>query len=410
MLVPPSRNSAIEPEELSEGVVVGEYLFMETYNLIKSIYSSGLEPCDIPVIIASGGIVDIGSMLDSLGGGASAVQLCSIYDTRGIYAHAWIRDQLSEICKKYGSFSGLLAAIKEVNKWKEIIKETRSFPINEIALINEAFNREEEISKILKESIEAECENPKQDIPIEKSIQDFSHPVRFVATKGNISAFLYSYQIIDDYNLEPIAYDSANYFCKDIIEKEQEYDLAILPISAITYLQRHLDTKNVLYPVIIDSVANSIVEIVGPQEDISKIDIVFHFGGKSSHFARNELIKIRHPEFRKISWEKLVPVLKTWPINTAILAKPPLTRFYALLGYRAEGESWKRIWHTSEIIYLVASNRFMKEKHGKNFADEIYRKINNVRIEYLANPDKAIRRAKWFGFVEYCSKLMGKLM
>jgi len=409
MLVPPSRNSAQEPEELSEGVVVGEYLFMETYNLIKSIYSSGLEPSDIPVIIASGGIVDIGSMLDSLGGGASAVQLCTIYDTRGIYAHAWLRDQLSEICKKYGSFFGLLVAIKEVQKWKDIIKETRSFPINEIALITAAFNREEEISHILRESIKAECENPRPDIPAEFEIQDFPLPIRFVATKGNISSFLYSYQIIDDYNLEPVSYDSANYFCKDVIEKGQEYDLAILPISAITYLQRHLDEKNILYPTIIDSVANSFIELVGPQDDISRVDVVFHFGGNSSHFARNELIKIRHPEFRSISWEKLVPVLKTWPINTAILAKPPLTRFYGLLGYRDEEASWKRIWHTSEKIYLAASNRFMKEPKGKIFADEIYRKINKVRIEYLANPDKAIRRAKWFGFVDYCSKLMGRV-
>lgn len=409
MLVPPSRNSAQEPEELSEGVVVGEYLFMETYNLIKTICSSGLEPNELPAIIASGGIVDIGSMLDAIGSGARAVQLCTVYDTRGIYVHAWLRDQLIEICKKYGSFSRLSSALKEVQKWKEIIKETRSFPINEIALVTAAFNKEKEVSQILKESIEAECISPNQDVASESKIIEFPFPILFVVTKGNISSFLYSYQIIDDYSLEPISYDSANYFCKDVIEKGQEYDLAIIPLSAIAYLQRHLNDKNVLYPIIINSVGNSNIELVGPQDDINKVDVVFHFGGNSSHFAQNELIKIRHPEFRPISWEKLVPVLKTWPMNTAILAKPPLSRFYGLLGYSTGRSSWKRIWHISEKIYLIASNRFIYEKSGKVYADEIDRKINKIRIEYLKNPNKAIRRAKWFGFVDYCSKLMGRI-
>jgi len=82
VIVPPSRTSGNDIRELSSGVLVGEHLFLDTYNTIRTLKRQCENMGFELAVIASGGIMDIGATIDVMAAGAAAVQLCTVLDVR----------------------------------------------------------------------------------------------------------------------------------------------------------------------------------------------------------------------------------------------------------------------------------------------------------------------------------------
>ena len=191
------------------------------------------------------------------------------------------------------------------------------------------------------------------------------------------------------------------------------YDLAILPQSSLEFIKKHniqFPTQNVPNREMI--VSRSTYELVGKKEiDLNNIDTVYHFGGNSSQKALSLLLEHHRPQnFEKIkSKNKLLPLLQFWNDNSAILAKPPLSRLYGLLGKEPLYESWSVFLETQEDLILVASNMFL-EKYGKS--DILTAVKNNIKIEMdCLISDTGIRAQDLMnlGFIGHCKDLLIEL-
>jgi dihydroorotate dehydrogenase len=71
--------------ELTGGILAGEALYLETYNLLRQLwrgYRNDLIANRIP-IIAAGGVTTLASTIEVLRAGATAVQMCTAFDTYG---------------------------------------------------------------------------------------------------------------------------------------------------------------------------------------------------------------------------------------------------------------------------------------------------------------------------------------
>ena len=64
----------------------------------------------IPPLVASGGIIDIGSVIDSIAAGAEAVQLCSALDLRTLRTWRRMREELNIPRRSTTGRSPILAA------------------------------------------------------------------------------------------------------------------------------------------------------------------------------------------------------------------------------------------------------------------------------------------------------------
>ena len=111
--VPPSRVVG-SPRELSRGVVVGEYLFLETFDYIRQ-FNELKRFSGIPVI-ASGGVVDIAGIVDLLAIGVKGIQLCTALDLHGINLVSLLREQLSSVASDHATLEDFIRYLRPLKQ------------------------------------------------------------------------------------------------------------------------------------------------------------------------------------------------------------------------------------------------------------------------------------------------------
>ncbi|MCB8978723.1 MAG: nitronate monooxygenase [Ardenticatenaceae bacterium] len=89
-IIPPTM--AGSSYALENGILAGSKLFEKTYQLVKVIYPIA-KKMRIP-IIATGGISNYKRVLDILAAGASAIQLCSVFQVNGLTYYSRLRERL----------------------------------------------------------------------------------------------------------------------------------------------------------------------------------------------------------------------------------------------------------------------------------------------------------------------------
>lgn len=88
---PPSYTRFVNASKLENGVIVGDYLFLETYNMIKD-FSGMYKEIEI---VGNGGIMSIGEVLDCLSLGVTTFQICTLIHRDGKAALDNLRGQLN---------------------------------------------------------------------------------------------------------------------------------------------------------------------------------------------------------------------------------------------------------------------------------------------------------------------------
>jgi hypothetical protein len=148
--VPPSRTDG--QNELSGGVIVGEHLFLETYDTIRRFRETFTS---LPPTIASGGLVDIGGVVDCLTAGADAVQICSILDVhRGVHALTMIRRQLEEIAGPLQSLVDLKGSLRgSAVEWKAAAVHSRKLVASPVSDLRALLDDSDKLDDILAETI-----------------------------------------------------------------------------------------------------------------------------------------------------------------------------------------------------------------------------------------------------------------
>jgi hypothetical protein len=407
--VPPSRVETSSPEEYSSGVIVGEHLFMETYDFIRKLKLMSESGASIPRIVATGGVIDMPGMIDLLSVGANAVQLCTAFDVRGISVLELYRKQLRSVCAPYESFAALRDRIR-ANKtdWRSSIVRARAVEFDETAFVDQVFDKSEEITAVIEESLRMEIVPDKdsrvEDIPELPS----GDPLRYFVHSGNVSSLLLSLRCVRDLHLIPIDNLSTREFSANLAREEFRYDFAILPFSWLKFYEKQKDglfPGNV--PITLSGVARSFAELVaGDGGELSSISTVYHFGGTTSRAALFELLSSMHPETVEITGPMLLPILRFWDRNAGILMKPPLSRIYKYFVPDDLCSQWSVKWSRSEELMLVASRRCYEREDFAQICRCLQGYITSQVRKIAESPEIAAKELRSDGYFSRLAALL----
>ena len=321
--VPPSRVVSPEPRELSKGVIVGEELFLETYNALRALQSLQRDDLSVPPLVASGGIVDVPGIVDSIAAGAQAVQLCTALDLWGVQAVVWFRSQVSLLESQYGSFADFRDAIRASQEtWTRAVLSAKGFELHNERLAEETC-RTKEAASYVQDTLVAEClptgslDAMASDVDQQSEDAFSGYQAKILVTRGNVISFLLSRRCVTDLGLKPIELENINKFIGSLQEDNFEYDFAIVPERAFHFVKQHRAT-NANAPHALMEVGVSTIQLVGDQRTpLEEITHVYHFGGISSRSNVGQLLRVLKPRIDQITASKLTPLLRTWPTGAA---------------------------------------------------------------------------------------------
>ena len=196
--VPPSRTPSTRLSELSRGVVVGEYLLFDTYNSIAMLTHPSTAEDRLPPIVASGGVVDIGGVVDVLAAGACAVQLCTALDTLGVHVLPLFRQQLQRLgadAKSFPEFVDNLRADPAI--WRDAATGARGFRVDEEKAVDAVLADDTAIGGFISEAVVQECKEAPIPAGVSESCE-VPEGIRFVLSMGNAASFLAASRVIED--------------------------------------------------------------------------------------------------------------------------------------------------------------------------------------------------------------------
>ena len=346
-------------DSLESGVVTGDHLFMSTYNAICQLDQKYLGN---GFIVASGGVSNIPTSLDVFVAGASAVQLCTALDDRGVNFLKLLRQQLLH-CQgeqPFLEYINLLSSTpehssSEVAKSKTISKSS----LSKVAASFE--NAEAELIPIFQRAIEVELarvnllqSSTEPKIPTELAI---------VQARGNLSGYAIQKIIIEEHNGQILDVGTAGELPKKMRDAEFTYDLAIMPRSIFDELCRQpkaiLGLRNPVELLVIGASQSTLVGLDGCT--LENVANIYHFDGPTARSALLRLSKeqsLASPSIEVIHKSELQALLAFWPRRSAILAKPPLNWMYGFLAPEVDNR-WVAFWESSEDLLLVGSEQFV---------------------------------------------------
>jgi dihydroorotate dehydrogenase len=403
--VPPSRVSGVGPKELISGVVHGEYLFMETYDSIRT-YVSCQKPGHIPTIIASGGITDIAGVVDVLAVGSDAVQLCTALDVRGPRLVHWLREQLSALCRDHGSYARFKDAIRGTEKsWYTAVTKAHELDLFGTQVVREVLSDSPRIQQLVAKTLAFECSDgvaPK----IQRQPR-FTRLFTLVASRGNVSSALIAQRCANRLHLELVLVENSAEFRTRLSQSHFSYDFVILPEGALKSIQK-MKPAVPSRPTIRGPLLRSSVELVGiASTPLTEIERVYHFSGLSAKNAVSDLTKVIKPEVVELKGEDLLPLFRFWDAKSAILAKPPLSGLYPLLGQADLQEQWGTLWQVDEPVVFAYNPRLSESRELKRVVEFVYKVLQDEEAFVLSNVNSGASEALNNGFLRYCATLLG---
>ncbi len=331
--VPPSRVPQLRASELNKGVVFGEHLFLDTYNALRNLRELATEQgLPVPPLVASGGIIDIGSVVDAVAAGADAVQLCSAIDLRTVRVLETMREELSSLVAPYGTFVDFAATLRaDTAVWRDVALKARRFELDERRFIQETLSDPGKVNDLIKAALKAECTIDKPAV-VPKEHGPLGVPYWFAIMYGNVSACILANRCVHRLRLRAMDMENVSAFRERLKRPEFEYDFAIIPEASLFSIQAEGEgTLGPLYPVVVGQVSRSIMELVGVKTwPLDQISTIYHFGGSSAVETVKRLKEEVGALTEELSIAACYPLFKFWKRNNSILAKPPLSCFYGL--------------------------------------------------------------------------------
>jgi dihydroorotate dehydrogenase len=406
--VPPSRVGSGTLKELTEGVVVGDYLFLETFDTIRQIASSDLYRKSKFGLVATGGIMDIAGVLDVFAAGADAVQLCTIFDVRGVQVLELLREQLAKLVQGRANLNELLSDIRQTDaKWFSVVTQAKQIEVQDVDTITQTVSSDAVLRPILKEALSAELPVVTTSTAKKTKRKGTVNPqFSLILNHANIGAFLLGNRCLEVHKMRRIELHGLNEFSARLKEKSFTYDFMILPKSAVDSFAGHLPKElKAKSPIAIGEIGQSNWEIVGDKRHTGSLSRVYHFGGNSARHALEEFLATSKPDTEQIAPEKLLPSLRFWHPEFGILAKPPLSRMYGLLAEDSVSKNWGRHWSWSEPLVFAASQGHI-DQHGKDAAKLLHGCMIDVVKEIQTDLDGAVTELFSNGFVSHCLRLV----
>ena len=171
-------------------MVIGEHLFLDTYDLVRLLTAQRSEGKKIPPVIASGGVVDIGGVIDILAAGANAIQLCSAFDLRGVHMLPLLRKQLSRIGSEYKDLASFSTAlVTDPSVWHDAAEEARRLRVQPIQAVQALLNDDQKLTGYFSAALDAEEPVVNEANQAAEKIE-LAKGKRLAFTKGNLSTFL----------------------------------------------------------------------------------------------------------------------------------------------------------------------------------------------------------------------------
>jgi dihydroorotate dehydrogenase len=404
--VPPSRVASESPRELSTGVIVGEYLFIETFDTLRRL-ASGPEYRQRPLpMIATGGIMDIAGIIDMFAAGANAVQLCTILDVRGIQVLELLREQLAALISASGSFQTFLADLRQQDSvWFSAVQRAKSIEASDQETVASVASDVRNLRPVFEEALAAELTLETREVPVLEPV-DLPLGLSIVVNYANIGSFFLSVRAAHEHRMTRIDAEGVREFANLMKDPFFMYDFVILPQSAINNITNHPPHgAEHLIPVPISSIGRSTWEIAGDRQLSDELETVYHFGGRSARIALQEFLRDHKPDTQQIDPAKLLPSLKFWRDSFGILAKPPLSRMYGLLASKDVASRWTHHWRWSEPLVLACSTHHHRE-HGKKHSDKLASSMCVAATTACGNVEAAVDALLATDFAQHCARLL----
>jgi dihydroorotate dehydrogenase len=340
--------------ELSQGVLCGPALFLNTYDMVRRICQPGIAWEGVPVV-ATGGITTVQTILDVMSAGARAVQLCAALDIHSYEYYIWLTNQLSEVMKRsrITSMSKLQDTLhKERDLRVSVVKAkasdlSRGYP----AYVREFFDeRRDDIKQLISTSIResATLSDTKVSTLISlRTAEQFALPLftregqreanyaeltlKIVSNTGQLGVHALLTKLAKHRNQ---VYPTSTDTMLALARERFPWDL-----TAISYAQAVRTTvehpNDPSSPVFLGFLADDAFKVIATHTDATRIKRLYQFGGVSSQQVASFAIK----DFPSVTPEVLNPsalsyLIFTWPDDTAILLKEPLASIYGLLATR----------------------------------------------------------------------------
>lgn len=403
--VPPSRTPS-ETGELQSGVVVGEHLYLDTYDTIREFMLTPI--ARVLPTVASGGLDDVGGIVDMVAAGARAVQLCSALDRRGLQVLALLRWQLEEICGYGVSFEELRHELcTSGERWPRAVSAARDLRIQERQPIDRLFARENRIIDWTASTLAEECSQP-PDIQVTASLGHIEGDLKCVLGYGNALSCLLIHLFTEEYQLAPIVLSEVSRFLARLKEPAFDWDVAILASSHLEYLNRQRTAQLAAgIPQKVVEIGQSRWKLMGARGlHLGNIKTVFHFGGPSARYALNSLLEACQPTPQQIGASQLLPLLRFWDVENAILAKAPLCYAYGELCPTQVATSWEVLWSVADPLWLVGNTKRLGSSKGREMIEGVAGKIADKRAFILQDTKRAARRLTSAWFYRYCLQLL----
>ena len=406
-VVPRSRAESVA--ELSSGVIVGEYLFLDTYDAIRLLHQPEADPPSGPRLIAGGGIIDVADVLDIMAAGAEAVQLCTALDRRAVQTLFVLRAQLSELCKEAGSLQTYLSQLRSSDSaWQNGIRQALSIRATDHHEVRRRLDHETHELRHTTTALELECRAvAKGEVP-GANVQ-IPEDLHFVSTCGTASSCLLAHLLADRHALTPVHFDEVSAFMKSLKNPHFRWDFAILSKSHLHYLNTQQKSAIAAgFPEVVEAIASAQWQLMGVREvGLDGIRTIYHFGGTGARAALTEVTKLCRATPEPITPQMLHPILRYWDKNAAIIAKPPLSQIYASFCPEDIQDEWMSLWSMSEPLYLVNNGERFDSDEGKAQAVAVANALHELREYILQDTERAARQLRATGFFQYVVRLLG---
>jgi dihydroorotate dehydrogenase len=411
-VVPPSR----QPDKKfvrQRGVVFGEYLLLDTFNSLRRLSALKLQGWSIPRLVATGGITDIGAVVDTLAAGAEAVQLCSILDYRKLSVVDILRRQLTKLIADSGAenFEAFKVKLRETDnvEWLNTSAAARSLETYHETVTTRIAQNKKTVIEVFARTLRSETLTLAQALSSSSQGPEQADRVSFLINRANIASFILSHRLLRKRGFSSEAVDDAKEVRQRVRKNPPEFDLVIIPQRvAEAILENHAEDSKPFE--ITGQVGQSVIEVVGTVESLEQIRTLFHFGGTGSKEVLKILLPLltSKPDVRELESprEELTPLLTLWKPGDAILARGPLTHLYPLLIDRSLRARWKVVREVPGGLVLIATSRFL-DKWGGEAAKRILMDLQELSVAVNADPTSAAREAYDLGFVHHLANLMG---
>jgi len=400
-----SRQSG-KPDTLNQGVLVGDLLFLETYDLFRRLGTHR----HIPALVATGGVMDIGSVIDLAAARAVAFQLASAIDAYGHQVLTLLRYQLETVlellgAKSWTDASSALAGDEDI--YRDLITSVRKM-MRMPDDVGTALNASE-LDPVVMTTLGQELQGP---VPETWTKKPDGHPpldsVTFLVLPGNVSTSLLARRVAAELGLKELEMRSSSDFAGGVIDRSVNYGFAILQSEAIARLETELPENSSGRPVVLGEVARSCAELVGSAVAPKDLRVIYYFPGSS---FRPLIEKCRRAapgaEFVPLDRSKLlVPLLSAWNHEKGIIAKPPLSRIYGRLTPAPVAEHWNPLMTHCEPLRLIASKGLSDSEAGGEVIQLVCFHLYRERQNVLDSPQNAAHTLRSFGLAAYLNELL----